>query len=446
MSRSSPRRLRRVVPLLALLLAVPGPPFGAAAAADISPPRVALVRAGIVLDLSGGWEISSGPVTRPGEERLLTIGLRAAEWEDWQFLCSIRMKDAPTKDPDLAKVAGSLKKVLADTFADAKILGEGPRRIAGFPGYSLQASLRMGGEPSRALHHWFANGRRVVQFSLLAAEADAKAGEAKLTALVDAIRPLTLSRGLRTTDLALRRAAEATVRIAKQATAEKLATLAAQPAYFLIRQGELVLGAAGYEITAEQGGKGFRETTHLWFRDLKGTGFAQRLTKTATAGGKEEVFRFKRRILAAGKPTGDQETIDAVVRNRRLSAERVRGAAIDHLQVELPETYLPQTLAGLFQRWFARYGRGQVLLTEFDFASFRVQDCLLANAGREPIILGGRPRPAIRTVLLKMIEGQLITTHHDPATGAPLRRTLGPLALLPASLSEVRKHFPAFAR
>ncbi len=430
-----------------LTIAVLGLPFSAASAEDAAPPsRVALVRAGVVLKLAGGWDVSQGPVTRPGEEKLLTLGLRVADWEGWRFVCSIRMKDAPVKNPKLSKVAAALKKLWNATFQKVKIIGEGPRRIAGFRGYALEGSMQMYGRPSRAMHCWFANGRRVVQFSMLTSEADAKEGRVALINLIDAIRPLKPARGLKVTDLALRRAVEATARIRKQATAEKLAGLAGPPAWFLIQQGELVLGAAGYEISAEHGGKGFRSTSHLWFRSLKGDGFAQTITKTATAGGSEEVFSYKRRILANGKPTGDEETINAVVRDGRLSAERVRGEAIDHLQVELPATYVPQTLSGLFHRYFARFGRGQVLLTEFDFANFRIQDVLLASTGREAIILAGRPRPAVRTVLLKMVEGQVIITHHDPATGAPLRRALGPLALRPATLATVRKHFPQFAR
>ena len=106
---------------------------------------------------------------------------------------------------------GTLNDLLS--FRKVKVIGEGPRRIAGFRGYAIEGSMQMHGRPSRAFHCWFANGRRVVQFSMLTSEADAKEGRAGLISLIDAIRPLKLPRGLKVTDLALRRAVEATTRI-----------------------------------------------------------------------------------------------------------------------------------------------------------------------------------------------------------------------------------------
>jgi hypothetical protein len=438
-----PNRVVRPLCLLCLLMTARLP---AAAQEPPASARVAVVRAGVILTLPARWEVSEGPVTRPGEEKLLTLGCRGGEWEDWQYVCIVRIRDVPDAHPDLARVAEGLKKALPLTYQDVKTLREGPRRIAGMPGFAMDASFTMEGRTQEALHRWFANGRRVVQFALRAGPAVAADALKQLDALMDAARALELPRGVDASDAALTRAIDATARMVKEATHEKLARLAGPPSYFLIRQGDFILGAAGYELAAENEGKGFKSTTTLWFRDLKGVGFAQTVTMTAAAGATQEAFRYRRRVLADGKPTGDEETIDAVVRSGRLSAERVRGASIDHLQQELPGTYAPQTLSGLYQRWFARAGRGQVLLTEFDFANFRVQDVLLSNCGREPIVLDGRPRAAVKTVQLQLAEGQLITTFHDPATGAPLRRDLGPLTLTPATLEEVRASFPEFGR
>jgi hypothetical protein len=425
-----------------LLLSVGSP----AAGQDGGARRLALVRAGVVLQLPEGWDCSEGPATRAGEPKLATLRWQPAEGAEWEFLCIVRMKDIPVQRPKLRKVAAALRKALPEEFQDVRILREGARRIGGMGGYHLDASLTMNGQPMHALHRWFAVDNRVVQFSLLSPAADAARATRQFDALMGAIRPLELPEGVRASETVLRHSVEAAARWKKRVTAGQLAALAGPPSYFFIRQGELVLGATGYHCKPQAEGKGFRTTSHLWFENLQGVGFTQSLTMTATAGGAEEAFRFRRRFLARGKPTGDQESVDAVVRDLRLSAERRMGAVTDYLQVDLPASYVPQTTAGLYRRHLARAARGAVMLTELDFAGFRLQDSLFVPRGRVPIIHEGRPRAAIQTLLLKMVDGAVITTWYDPASGEPLRQKLDALTLTPTTLTEVRKRFPDFGK
>jgi hypothetical protein len=408
--------------------------------------RVPLVRAGVVLTLPAGLEVRDGPSLRPRDSLLLTFGRRKGG--DWLYQCRVRVSDLPEgAKADLAAVAEGLKHTLSETFEQLKVLRVGPRRIAGMSGYAMDVAFVAEGRPRQALHRWFVRGRRVVQFALLVGPLDADDALRQLDAVMAGAQPLDLPRGVATSDAALTRAIAATERLAKDAPPEKLAELAGPPATFLIRQEGRIVGAAGYELTAEEKGAGFKAVTRLWFVGPDGAGFAQTLTMTAAAGAKEEAFQCTRWLLADGKPTGDQETVTAAVRDGRLVADRVQGAAREHLERLLPPTYLPQTLRGLVQRRLALGAEGDALLvTEFDVANFRMQEVLLTHCGREPIVQAGRPLAAVRTVELQMLEGQTITTFHDPATGSPLRRELGPLTLTPATLEEIRKTFPEFAK